>query len=101
MCLREGGNALDNQNVPGKGAAIGSLVLGIIGLVVALFINGPVGLVLGIIGLVMAAKAKSGGFVGGMRTGGFVLSILAIIFGAIGLVACIACAAGVGILGSL
>lgn len=92
---------MENQNIPGKGAATGSLVLGIIGLVVALFINGPVGLVLGVIGLVMAAKAKSDGFVGGMRTGGFVLSILAVIFGAIGLIGCIACAAGVGMLGSL
>ena len=36
---------MDNQNVPGKGAATGALVLGIVGLVVALFINGPIGLV--------------------------------------------------------
>lgn len=92
---------MDNQQIPGKGAATGSLVLGIVGLVIALFINGPVGLVIGIIGLVMAAKAKNEGFVGGMRTGGFVLSILAVVFGAIGLVACIACTASVGILGSL
>lgn len=91
----------NNGNEPGKGAAIGSLVLGIIGLVVALIINGVVGLVLGIIGMVLASKAKNEGFTGGMRTGGFVLSLLAIIFGAIGFVACIACAGAIGLAGSL
>ena len=68
---------MNNQEVPGKGAAIASLVLGIIGLVVALFVFGPVGAILGIVGVVMASKAKQQGFEGGMRTAGFVLSILA------------------------
>ena len=92
---------MDNQNVPGKGAATGALVLGIVGLVVALFINGPVGLVAGIVGLVMASKAKKEGFSGGIQTAGFVLSILAVVFGALGLVACIACTASIGILSAL
>ena len=92
---------MDNQNVPGKGAATGALVLGIVGLVVALFINSPIGLVAGIIGLVMASKAKKEGFSGGIQTAGFVLSILAVVFGALGLVACIACTASIGILSAL
>ena len=91
---------MNDQNIPGKGAATGSMVLGIVGLVVALFIFGPLGLILGIVGLVMAGKAKNEGFEGGMRTAGFVLSILAIVFGAISLVACVACTAGLGILGA-
>ena len=95
---------MDNQNVPGKGAATGALVLGIVGLVIALFINGPVGLVAGIVGLVMASKAKKEGFSGGIQTAGFVLSILAVVFGALGLVACIACTAagiGLGLMGAM
>lgn len=73
---------MDNQNVPGKGAATGALVLGIVG-------------------LVMASKAKKEGFSGGIQTAGFVLSILAVVFGALGLVACIACTASIGILSAL
>lgn len=85
----------------GKGMAIACLVLGIIGLIVALFVNGPVGFVLGIIGLVLASVSKKQGFVGGMRTAGFVLSLLAVILGAIMLVACIACAGTIGMIGSM
>ena len=85
-----------NEPMPGKGAAVGSLVCGIIGLVLSLIffggLLGAIGLILGIIGLVLAAAAKGAGFVGGMRTGGFVLSLLAVIFGAVDIVCCIACA---------
>lgn len=93
---------MENQN--GKGSAVASLVLGIIGLVIALLFGvliAPVGLVLGIIGLVLASKAKTEGFNGGMRTAGFVLSLLAVIFGAISFVACVACAGTLGALGTL
>lgn len=93
---------MENQN--GKGAAIGSLVLGIIGLVIDIFFGvliGPVGLILGIIGLVLASKSKNDGFTGGLRTAGFVLSLLSLIFGAISFVACIACAGAIGAMGSL
>ena len=89
-----------NRN--GKGSAIGSLVVGIIGLVIDIFFGvliGPVGLILGIIGLVLASKAKKDGFEGGMRTAGFVLSLLALIFGAISFVACIACAGALSAVG--
>lgn len=74
--------------VPGKGAAIGSLVCGIISLVLS---SVGVTLIVAIIGLVLAAKAKNAGFNGGLRTAGFVLSLLGVIFSAVGLVSCIAC----------
>ena len=91
-----------NDPMPGKGAATGSLVCGIVGLVLSilgLFVFGflcIVGLILGIVGLALAASAKNAGFVGGARTGGMVLSILAVVFGAVALVACIACAGIIG-----
>ncbi len=75
-----------NGNVPGKGAATASLVLGIVGMFFA-------GIILGILGLYYAAKAKREGFVGGIRTAGFVLSLLALIFGAVS-VACLICNGG-------
>ena len=75
-----------NGNVPGKGAATASLVLGIVGMFFA-------GIILGILGLYYAAKAKKEGFVGGMRTAGFVLSLLALIFGAMS-TACLICSGG-------
>ena len=61
---------------PGSGAAIASLILGIVGLFFA-------GIILGIIGLVMASKAKRAGYTGGIRTAGFVLSLLALILSSI------------------
>ena len=66
---------------PGKGAAIASMVLGIVGMFIA-------GIILGIIGLAMASKAKNEGYTGGMRTAGFVLSLLSLVLGAINLVVC-------------
>ncbi len=83
---------------PGQGAATGSLVCGIIAVVLAFFGYGAiVSLILGIVGLVMASKAKKEGFSGGLRTAGFVLSIIGLVFGAIGLIGCVACA---GVLGA-
>ena len=89
---------MEQNNNNGKGLAIASLVLGIVGLVFSLIISGPVGFVLGIIGVVLSSAAKKAGFVGGMNTAGFVLSLIALILGAIMLVACIACAGTVGML---
>nr|WP_300170139.1 hypothetical protein [uncultured Flavonifractor sp.] len=79
---------MENQN--GKGSAIASLVLGIVGVVLVCFGLSIVSLILGIIGLVLASKSKNEGFNGGLRTAGFVLSLLAVIFGAIFFVACTA-----------
>jgi len=69
---------------PGKGKAIASLVLGIVSLVFAWL---PFfGLILGIVGLVLAAGAGREGFTGGLKTAGFVCSLIGTIIGALYLV---------------
>ena len=82
-------------DIPGKGAATGSLVCGIIAVVCCFFgsfILPPfVSVILGIIGLVLASNSKKAGFNGGLRTAGFVLSLLGLIFGSIVFVSCVAC----------
>lgn len=97
---------MNNQNVPGKGAAIGSLVCGIVSLVFSfllssLVITPLIGLVLGIIGLILASSAKKAGYNEGLRTAGFVLSLLGVIFGALVFVSCVACAGCLGAAGGL
>ena len=72
----------NNGDEPGKGAAVASLVLGIVGLFFA-------GIILGIIGLVMASSARNQGYMGGIRTAGFILSLLSLIFGALAAIACV------------
>ena len=82
----------NNQNVPGKGAAVASLVLGIIAVVLWFFgYTSIVSVILGIVGLVCAGNAKKAGFMGGLRTAGFVLSLIGLIGGALAFVACVAC----------
>lgn len=91
----ENGN---NEDEPGKNAAVTSLILGIIG--VACFIFGYTSiasLVLGVIGLVFASNSKKAGFNGSIRTAGFILSVISVIGGALFFVACVAC---VGIMGA-
>lgn len=90
---------MENGNIPGKGAATASMVLGIIG-VVCLFFGGVgsiVSLIVGIIGLILASNSKKAGFTSGVRTAGFVLSLISVIGGAIVFVACVAF---VGVLGA-
>ena len=88
----------ENNNIPGKGAATASLVLGIISVVLWFFgYSALVSVILGIVGLILAGNAKKAGFNGGIRTAGFVLSLIGLIGGAIVFVACVAC---VGALGS-
>ena len=41
---------MNEGNIPGKNEALISLILGIVGLVVALFVNGIFGMILGIAG---------------------------------------------------
>ena len=76
-----------NGDVPGKGAATASLVLGIVSVVCWFFGYGAIlSVILGIVGLVMASNAKKAGFNDGIRTAGFVLSLIGLIGGAIALV---------------
>ncbi len=91
-------NNYANGNEPGKGAAVASLVLGIVSIVTWFFGMGAlIGLVTGVIGLICASNAKKAGFVGGMRTAGFVCSLIGVIGSTLVFVACVAC---VGILGT-
>lgn len=81
-----------NGNIPGKGAATASLVLGIIAVVCWFFgWSSIVSVVLGIIGLVLSVNSKKAGFTGGTRTAGFVLSLIGLIGGSIFFIACVAC----------
>ena len=85
-------NTPANQNQPGSGQATASLVLGILSVVCWFFGYGAIlSVILGVIGLVCAKKAKEQGCNSGMRTAGFVLSIIGLCGGAVVLVACIAC----------
>lgn len=87
----------NNQKIPGKGAATASLVLGIIAVALWFFgYTSIVSVVLGIVGLVCAGNAKKSGFEGGLRTAGFVLSLIGLIGGAVAFVACVACAGVIG-----
>lgn len=82
----------------GKNAAVGSLVCGIISIVFWFFgATSILSLILGIVGLILANKAKKAGFDDGLRTAGFVLSIIGTVFGALIFISCVACA---GILGT-
>ena len=90
------------KKVPGKGAATASLVLGIIAVVCWFFgYSSILSVILGIIGLIMAGNAKKAGFDSGVRTAGFVLSLIGLIGGALFFVACVACVSALGIYGSL
>lgn len=77
---------------PGHGQAVASLVLGIIG-VVCWFFGGTaiLSVILGLIGIICASSAKKAGNSSGIRTAGFVLSIISLIVGALVFVACVAC----------
>lgn len=83
---------------PGHGAAVASIVCGIVGLVLSIvfiFVSGGVAeivpIILGVVGLVMASVAKNAGNMEGIRTAGFVLSILALVFGALFFLTCGLC----------
>ena len=65
---------------PGKGMAIASMVLGIVSLV---FCWHLIGLICSIVGLSLSVVSKNKGYVGGMRTAGFVKSLIALIISAI------------------
>lgn len=81
-----------NGEQPGKGAAIASLVLGIISLATCwLSLGAIIGLITGVVGLICASSSKKAGYVGGLRTAGFVCSLIGTIAGGLVFVACLAC----------
>lgn len=93
---------MNQQNVPGKGAAIGSLVCGIVSIVFWFFgVTSLLSLILGIVGLILASSSKKAGYNEGLRTAGFVVSLIGTIFGALIFVSCVACAGCLGTAGGL
>jgi hypothetical protein len=81
-----------NGSIPGNSAATASLVLGIIAVGCWFFgWSSALSVILGIVGLILASKSKKEGFTGGIRTAGFVLSLIGLIGGSIFFVACVAC----------
>lgn len=81
---------------PGHDAAVTALVLGIIGVVLWFFgYSSIISIILGIIGLVLSSNAKKAGNNEGIRTAGFVLSLISLIGGTIILVACVALAGAI------
>lgn len=89
-----------NGDVPGKGAATASMVLGIISVVLWFFgYSAIVSVILGVVGLILAGNAKKAGFMGGIRTAGFVLSLIGLIGGALVFIACVAVVGAIGSLG--
>ena len=91
----------DEVKVPGKGKATASMVLGIVGVVFWFFgVSAIVSVVTGIIGLVLANQSKKEGFTGGLRTAGFVLSLISTIGGGIIFISCVACVGCIGAAGA-
>ncbi|SFD09773.1 hypothetical protein [Butyrivibrio sp. YAB3001] len=87
---------------PGKGAAIASLVLGIVSIVCwFLGIGAFVGLITGIIGIICASSSKKAGYTGGIQTGGLVCSIIGVVVSAVIFVTCVACVGVLGTAGAL
>lgn len=84
-------------NTPGKGQAIASLIVGVISVVCWFFgYSAILSVILGIVGLILAGNSKKAGYYGGMRTAGFILSLIGLIGGAVVFVACIACVGAIG-----
>jgi len=66
------------------GKAVASLVLGIVGILFWFSGMGSIiSIVVGIIGIVLASQAKKAGNTEGIRTAGFVLSIISLVGGSV------------------
>ena len=87
------------QDNPGKGMSIAGMVLGIVGLVFALFLP-YVGIVVAIVGLILSIlgmkKSKEAGFPSGMAMAGLICSCIAIGLNIICLIIVICAVAALG-----
>lgn len=93
---------MDKQQIPGKNAAIASLVLGVLSVACWFFgYSSILSVIFGIIGLILASDAKKEGFDDSIRTAGFVLSLIGLLGGALAFVACVACVGTLGAIGTL
>ena len=82
--------------MPGHGAATGSLVCGIISLVAGIvfgwtYLMSLAGMVVGIVGIILAVNAKKQGYMGGTQTAGLVLSIIGTALSGVIFVSCLGC----------
>lgn len=90
-----GGTGYDDE--PGKGSAIASLVLGILSILFwfsfsFLSVGGPLlGLISGIAGIICASLSSKQGNRSGLRTAGFVCSLIGSIGNLLGFITCVAC----------
>lgn len=85
----------------GKNLAVGSLVCGILSLVLIFFGYGALlGLILGIVAIVLAVNAKKKGFEDGMQKAGLVLGIIGTVLCGITFVACALCAGALAAMGA-
>ena len=76
---------------PASGAAMASMILGIVSLVFCLFGEGAfVSVITGIVGIVQASNAKKAGNTSAQRTAGFVMSLIGLILGSLVFVSCAA-----------
>ena len=89
-----GGSSATSSAAPkpaGYTQALIGLILAIAGIV---FLWVPVlGIGLAVAGLILSIVSKGKGFTGGMRTAGFIISLISIILSVIGTISCIACIA--------
>ncbi len=84
-----------------NGTAIACLVLGIISIVCWFFNVGSfIGVLCGIGGLICASAAKKDGDNSGMRTAGFICSLVGVIGSAIIFLSCVACIGCLGAAGA-
>lgn len=84
--MKAQGQVQSRSNEMGKNFAIASLSLGIVGAILTWFTLGILGLACGIVGIILAKKAKQKGYESGLRTAGFVLSIISAALGGIMLI---------------
>ena len=88
-------------NTSEHGKATASLILGIISIILWFFgYSSIISIILSIVGIALASSAKQAGNTEGIRTAGFVLSLIALIGGVIALVACVACAGAIAAFGA-
>lgn len=85
----------------GKNLAVGSLVCGILSLVLMFFGYGALlGLILGIVAIVMAVNAKKNGYEDGMQKAGLVLGIIGTVLCGITFISCALCAGALAAMGA-
>ncbi len=89
------------QEQPAHGYAVASLALGIIAIVLWFFgYSTIISFILGLVGIILASNAKKAGNTEGIRTAGFICSLVGMLGGIIAFLACVACIGGAAMLGS-